>query len=957
MEEINYIGEHLGPRILGHIGLLTAFVGALLGMVSYFLATRYRDEVLRAKRWQFLGRTAFTFHALGLVTLIGCIIFAMLNQYYEYQYVQAHVSPELPKSLIFSAFWEGQEGSFLLWLFWHMILGLVLLLTAKRWESPVMAVLCSAQVIISSMILGVYLGFGEEAIRLGSNPMLLLREVIDDPLFAQQDYVELLRGSGLNPSLQNYWMTIHPPTLFLGFASTIVPAAFAIAGLWTAQHKAWLRPALRWALFSGGILGIGILMGGAWAYEALNFGGYWAWDPVENTSLVPWLLLVAGLHTNLVANATGQAIRATYAFYLFTFVLIIYSTFLTRSGILGDTSVHAFTEMGLESQLLFFLGFYFFLSIGMLAWRWKSIPKPEKEESVSSKEFWMFMGSLTLLLSVLFISGITSLPVFNSIIRLFDPGWADKSLLDPEAVHNQFQLPIAIAIAFLTGLAQWLRWRATSLADNRQRYLVHSAIGLGGALVFSFLTMQWIEAPSWQFKLLLFAGWYTVIVNLDYLISFVRKDAKVAGSSLSHLGFGLMLVGILATSVNKRILSRNQFLMEGLTQDEELARTTLRLNMGEPQIMEDYRLTLQRDTIEDFTRTYFVDYERFNEKGEITETFELRPTVLYAKDFSEIVVTNPSTQRYWDKDIFTVIMSMPPEEQNIEAKQAQEDSLKYRTLPLLPNEIATFIDTVQIREPDTTLYREYGVRLVEYNRNPVHPDYEPQAGDIAVGATAMVQRSDREEVHEAQVAIVLREGVLHHYPAQLNKISVRVRISESVFDQLLVNDGTLEYEGYQLRPGERMQLEDLTIEFISFQPSPQLESYQPMEGDIAVGAHLRVTNSEGVTQMLQPVFLVRDNQVMRVRDDSRDFGLFANFTDLNVETDEATFYLAKTEVSGPLRIPLAVAPRALRTDYIGLQAIEFPGINLFWFGALSMMLGMLINLVIRLRQKIKLAAS
>ncbi|MEL6394095.1 MAG: cytochrome c biogenesis protein CcsA, partial [Bacteroidota bacterium] len=391
-----------------------------------------------------------------------------------------------------------------------------------------MAVLCSTQVILTSMILGIYLGFGEHIIRLGSNPILLLREVIDAPIFNQQDYVELLSGSGLNPALQNYWMTIHPPTLFLGFASTIVPFAFAISGLWVGKHKEWLKPALKWALFSGGILGIGILMGGAWAYEALNFGGYWAWDPVENTSLVPWLLLVAGIHTNLIARATGHAIRSTYVFYLLTFVLVIYSTYLTRSGALGDTSVHAFTEMGLEPQLLFFLFGYLLLSIAMVAWRWNKIPTPQKVETTSSKEFWMFMGSMVLLLSVILISGVTSLPVVNKIAQAFDPGWADRSILDPEELHNKLQLPIAVIIATLTALAQWLRWRAESIQTHIKPFAIHQAIGIGGALFMSWLTLQWIEAPTWQLSAMLFAAWYAVIVNVDYMIAFIRKDAKVA---------------------------------------------------------------------------------------------------------------------------------------------------------------------------------------------------------------------------------------------------------------------------------------------------------------------------------------------------------------------------------------------------------------------------------------------
>ncbi|MEL6277135.1 MAG: cytochrome c biogenesis protein CcsA, partial [Bacteroidota bacterium] len=316
MDSINYIGEHLLPRHLGHFAILLSFTAALLSTISYSIATHCRHQPIVSRSWGKLGRVSFVTHGLAVFTAIGTIFFVMLSKYYEFQYVQAHVSDELEPRYVFSAFWEGQEGSFLLWMFWHVVLGGVLLLTAKKWERPVMAVVSSVQLVIGSMLLGVYIGSGDTALKLGSNPLLLLREVFDAPIFAQADYVELLaeRAQGLNPSLQNYWMTIHPPTLFLGFASTIVPFAFAIAGLWTKEHKEWLRPALRWSLFSAAILGTGILMGGAWAYEALNFGGYWAWDPVENTSLVPWIILVAGIHTNLIARATGQAIKATYVY-------------------------------------------------------------------------------------------------------------------------------------------------------------------------------------------------------------------------------------------------------------------------------------------------------------------------------------------------------------------------------------------------------------------------------------------------------------------------------------------------------------------------------------------------------------------------------------------------------------------------------------------------------------------
>ncbi|MFN5986782.1 MAG: cytochrome c biogenesis protein CcsA, partial [Chitinophagaceae bacterium] len=131
---------------------------------------------------------------------------------------------------------------------------------------------------------------------------------------SRPDYLQFIKdGTGLNTTLQNYWMVIHPPVLFLGFASTTVPFAFAVAGLFK-KDNGWMNHVLSWANFSAGILGLGIMMGAAWAYESLNFGGYWAWDPVENASLVPWLVLVAGIHTTMIFRKTGSSVKASYLF-------------------------------------------------------------------------------------------------------------------------------------------------------------------------------------------------------------------------------------------------------------------------------------------------------------------------------------------------------------------------------------------------------------------------------------------------------------------------------------------------------------------------------------------------------------------------------------------------------------------------------------------------------------------
>lgn len=954
MNELTYLGEHLGPQYVGQFALILAFFGGLLSMVSYGLATRYRAEKLRSARWQRLGQLSFLFHGAAVFTVVGTIFYAMLNQYYEYSYVSSHVSADLQQRYIFAAFWEGQEGSFLLWMFWHVILGYVLMVTAKRWEGPVMTVVASAQVIILTMILGIHVGVGEWAFQLGVNPLMLLRETIDAPIFQQADYVELLKGSGLNPSLQNYWMTIHPPTLFLGFASTIVPFAFAVAGLWTGDHRNWLRPALRWALFSGGILGIGILMGSAWAYEALNFGGYWAWDPVENTSLVPWLLIVAGIHTNLIARATGRSVRATYIFYLLGFVLIIYSTFLTRSGILGDTSVHAFTEMGLETQLLFFLLFYALLSVGLLIWRWRQVPVQAEEEALSSREFWMFIGSLVLVMAAILITGATSLPVVNAIAEIFDPTFEGLTLEDQEATHNRFQIYIGIFIGIFTSIAHFLRWRELNFAEHRQSFLLRLGGAAAGAVFCSWLTSLWIQLPTVQHWLMLFSGWFAVLSNLEYLVRFLRSDAKVFGSSLSHIGFGLMLIGILASATNKRIISQNQFLMEGLTAEEELARTSITLFKDVPIGMENYELTYVGDTIAGFNRTYFVDYtERDPETGAVTQKFTLEPNVLYERGYEDVAIVNPSTKHYWDRDVFTVMMSMPEEEQSLEAKKAKEDSLNYVVTPLAVGERYNFRDTVRFRSrQDTFLIRNFTARLEHFARVPDHPDYEAQEGDIGVSATVAIKRNSRsQETYIEQVALVLREGLLYHYPAQIDDISTRVKIDESVFDQLLVAEDSLDYQEFVLRPGSEFRIGDNTLRFVDYRGKPQVPHYKAEEGDISVAAVLEAEGPEGRFSTLMPVFVIRDNVPSSIRDESRELGLFASLVNLDPETSEATLRVAQAPPREALRIPLAVASNSFRADWITLQAIEFPGINLFWFGTIAMMLGMLINMVLRLRMQ------
>ena len=355
---MDYIGEHLLPGQIGHLLIILSFVASIIASVAYFISAKATDPIREAS-WKNLGRVAFFIDAVSVIGVFVLLFSLIYNHRYEYQYVYKNSGNDLEPKYILSSLWSASEGSFILWTLWHAILGIVLIFTSKKWEAPVMSVLSLAQVCLATMMLGIYF-FGT---KIGSSPFALFREQMPDlPAFQFADYALRIKdGQGLNMLLQNYWMVIHPPVLFLGFASTIVPFAFAMGGLMTKKYGDWVKPVLPWALFSACVLGVGVMMGGAWAYESLSFGGYWAWDPVENASLVPWLVLVAGIHTLIIYKNTGRSLQTSFFLIALSFILIVYSTFLTRSGILGETSVHSFADLGMNAQLYLFLYAFFWL--------------------------------------------------------------------------------------------------------------------------------------------------------------------------------------------------------------------------------------------------------------------------------------------------------------------------------------------------------------------------------------------------------------------------------------------------------------------------------------------------------------------------------------------------------------------------------------------------------------------
>jgi len=682
--EISFQGEHLLPGYLGHFFVVLSFVAAGLATFSFIKASRSSEQ-----SWLKLGRNSFYVHAIAVFGMVATLFYMLANQMYEYHYVWQHSNSEMPMRYIFSCFWEGQEGSFLLWTFWHVILSFFLLRRIGRWEAPVMATVSSAQVFLSSMLLGVFiLGY-----KLGSNPFtILLREHPDFaalPLFRNPGYLEMLDGRGLNPLLQNYWMTIHPPTLFLGFASTLIPFAFAIAGLIRKEYTEWMKPALPWAFFGVMILGTGILMGGAWAYEALSFGGFWAWDPVENASLVPWLTFVGSAHLMLIHKNKGSSLFSALFLTLITFLLILYSTFLTRSGILGETSVHAFTDLGMSGQLLIYLLFYVLVSAYLLIRHYKSLPRNKTEESLWSREFWMFIGSLTLLIAAFQISFSTSLPVIN---KLF--GTKLASPVDAIEHYNSWQVPFAVVIGLIIGFGQFLRYKKTD-----PKKLFKQIFGaLLGSLILCFLIGMSLGMSNPFYIALLFASIFAVAGNLNYFISVLKGKFKFAGASIAHIGFGLILLGaLISTSMSTKIsvnTSGIDISSLGETMDN---RENILLMKGDTLPMGNYNITYS-GKVKDGKNVKFQVKFLNEENGEYAEAFKLEPFVQLNPRMGN--VPEPDTKHFLSHDIYTHVTYAILEQRDEDLKfEEQEDrNVKVGDTLFFENSIAYFDSLYRITD-------------------------------------------------------------------------------------------------------------------------------------------------------------------------------------------------------------------------------------------------------------------
>ncbi len=585
---------------LGHFFVIASFVTALIAAFSYWRASSVADSALQPE-WINNGRMAFVVHSAAVVGIIVTLFTIIYQHYFEYHYAYAHSSRHLPGQYMISCFWEGQEGSFLLWMFWHAVIGVLLIYGRQNWEGPVMSIFSLVQAFLASMILGVVIPGLD--LKIGSSPFILLRDAMDDPIFTLQPNFIPKDGNGLNPLLQNYWMVIHPPTLFLGFALTLVPFSFAMAGLWQRKYTEWIKPALPWTLIGGAVLGLGILMGGYWAYETLSFGGYWNWDPVENAVYVPWLVLIASLHSMLVARNNSSGLKLSLILVLAVFLLILYSTFLTRSGILGDASVHSFTDLGLSGQLLIYLLFFTIAAVVLAGVRWKEIPTTAKELSTYSREFWIFLGAAALCLMGFQVLVPTSIPVYNKIVEIFGA----RSNLAPPAnqveFYSRIQLWFGVAVALISGTGQFFWWKKMDRSKLKEELLTPALISL--VLMAALIVFTRITEPS--FMILALAGLYVIVGNSRVLYRTLKLNPRLSGGAIAHIGMGLMLIGILYSSGYSKVVSLNNTgLLYNREMGTEFNRDNLLLFINEPRTMGGYEIEFLGERLEPREKSGYV---------------------------------------------------------------------------------------------------------------------------------------------------------------------------------------------------------------------------------------------------------------------------------------------------------------------------------------------------------------
>jgi len=470
------------------------------------------------------------------LTLLAIIVLerALIARDFSFRYVAEHTSLDLPPMYAFSSLWAGQEGSLLLWLFVLSAYGAAFLWSYRKRLDPfydaVAMVVAGVMVFFTSLLTFV------------SPPFRILATPPAD-------------GNGLNPLLQDPGMMIHPPILYTGYVGFIIPFAFGIAVLlMNRTGTRWIEEVRRWTLFCWMFLGFGVLLGARWAYVELGWGGYWGWDPVENASLMPWLVGTAFLHSVMVEQRRGMMKTWNVALIVLTFELSIFGTFLTRSGVL--TSVHSFTESNIGPWFLGFILISSTIATALILYRKALLESENRLDAVVSREG-SFLFNNVLFLALTFATFLgTTFPVLSEAVT-----GAKISVSAP--FFNRVNVPIALALLLLTGAGPVLSWKRVTASVLKRNFLIPVFVGVlatlvglpfglhgvypivcvfGAAFVIATIVMEFARGIQARKDVAEARGAMAVV-------SLVEKNKRRYGGYIVHFGMVMIFVGVLGSSV------------------------------------------------------------------------------------------------------------------------------------------------------------------------------------------------------------------------------------------------------------------------------------------------------------------------------------------------------------------------------------------------------------------------
>ncbi len=516
---------------VGHWALWIALAIALYGMIASVLGARQRvPELVQS------GRNAVLAVAALAVISSGCLLYLLLTRNFRVEYVYQHVSTYLPVPYVISAFYAGQEGSLLLWLLLLSIAGAIAVLHRRDWNEDLLPY-------VATVVSGVAAFF------------LLLLTSISSPFKLLA--VNPGQGIGLNPLLENPGMIYHPPTLFIGYAVYTIPFAYAIAALATGRvGSGWVRGIRLWSLFAWLFLGIGILLGAQWAYVELGWGGYWAWDPVENSSLIPWLVGTAFLHSVMVQERRGMFKRWNIALATLTFALCVFATFVTRSGLIE--SVHAFGRSPLGYYFLAFLFIVLAVTVALVIWRRRELASKREMESFLSREF-------SLLVTVLGMVGIGLAVLLGTLYPTLAEALSRQELSVGPAFYSRVFTPLGAAVILVIAICPLLAWGKSSPQRVLRAMLWPGVMALAFGIALAAAGIRPLYAAL-GFAMCVFVftsvlvefgrGWFARkrMTGESYPVALARlvnKNHRRYGGYLVHLAIVILAAGVIGSSVYK----------------------------------------------------------------------------------------------------------------------------------------------------------------------------------------------------------------------------------------------------------------------------------------------------------------------------------------------------------------------------------------------------------------------